>query len=220
MNNSVRPRDAASLVLICREGERIFVLMGRRPRAMAFAPDIFVFPGGKLDANDKTISPVTPLHKTTLSRLTTSTTSASLATALAITATRETYEETGLVVSKTGVGYTTASHQESWPPHDYPPFLDRFGILARAITPTSSPVRFHARFFSIMVQSGATQIKPRSNGELLDLDWWPLEKARTLPLFDVTEYVLSLVAQGRTGFDTGPVPLCHYKNDRLLIHNR
>ncbi|WP_238481776.1 hypothetical protein [Pseudochrobactrum algeriensis] len=40
----IRPRDAASLILIDRNGNEPRVLMGRRARAMHFMPDMFVFP--------------------------------------------------------------------------------------------------------------------------------------------------------------------------------
>ena len=45
----VRPKPAASLVLI-DEAER--VLMGRRPARSRFAPDAWVFPGGRVDRTD------------------------------------------------------------------------------------------------------------------------------------------------------------------------
>ena len=37
------------------------VLMGRRPQKSSFAPDVFVFPGGKLDPADRAVTPALPL---------------------------------------------------------------------------------------------------------------------------------------------------------------
>ncbi len=58
----VRPRDAASLVLVDRREGEPRVLMGRRHSRMKFVPDAFVFPGGKLDAGDLKARPATPLQ--------------------------------------------------------------------------------------------------------------------------------------------------------------
>ena len=49
----VRPRDAASLV-ICRQRKGVTeVLMGRRASRHRFMPNIFVFPGGRVDTADR-----------------------------------------------------------------------------------------------------------------------------------------------------------------------
>jgi 8-oxo-dGTP pyrophosphatase MutT (NUDIX family) len=52
VSGPVRPRHAASLILLRRERAGPTVLMGRRPAKSRFAPDVFVFPGGKLDRAD------------------------------------------------------------------------------------------------------------------------------------------------------------------------
>ncbi|PKQ09013.1 MAG: DNA mismatch repair protein MutT, partial [Alphaproteobacteria bacterium HGW-Alphaproteobacteria-12] len=46
VGRAIRPRDAASLVLIDRTSTEPRVLMGRRHARMKFVPDAFVFPGG------------------------------------------------------------------------------------------------------------------------------------------------------------------------------
>ena len=48
-----KPRDAASLLLLKKGSVGLSVLMGRRPPASAFIPDAFVFPGGKVDPDDR-----------------------------------------------------------------------------------------------------------------------------------------------------------------------
>ena len=52
VRRGIRPRDAASLVLIDTVEDEPRILMGRRHSRMKFVPDAFVFPGGKLDAGD------------------------------------------------------------------------------------------------------------------------------------------------------------------------
>jgi 8-oxo-dGTP pyrophosphatase MutT (NUDIX family) len=183
----VRPRHAASLILLrqTRAGPR--VLMGRRPARSRFAPDVFVFPGGAVDAADRATAPLVPLSEDCARR-----TGAppSLAKALAMAALRETAEETGVVL---------------------PSDLSRLRLLARAITPTASPVRFHARFF--VADADAAQGQPSETAELSDLAYRPLEEALKLPLFDVTEITLRALAA-----DRDPAPfLLTYRGERPWV---
>lgn len=78
----VRPVDAASLVLLRREGGSVSVLMGQRSARHRFMPRALVFPGGRLDAEDHGAGAAAP--------------EGGLAAAFATAALRETEEETGL----------------------------------------------------------------------------------------------------------------------------
>ena len=49
----VRPVDAAGLVLLRGSSDKPEVLMGRRHKRASFLPDIYVFPGGRLDDSDR-----------------------------------------------------------------------------------------------------------------------------------------------------------------------
>src|SRR5256885_6057616 len=48
----VRPRDAASLILLRGEGRDLELLAGRRPGHVKFMPGVWVFPGGAIDRED------------------------------------------------------------------------------------------------------------------------------------------------------------------------
>ena len=183
----VRPRHAASLILLRRSRRGAEVLMGRRPARSRFAPDVFVFPGGAVDAADRLVTPAAPLDALCARR-----TGAppALAQALAVAALRETQEETGVTL---------------------PDDLSALRLMARAITPTSSPVRFHARFF--MADAEQASGEPSETAELSDLAYRPLDEALRLPLFDVTELVLKALAASQE-----PSPfLLTYRNERPLI---
>ncbi|HKM71294.1 MAG TPA: hypothetical protein VJX94_14790, partial [Stellaceae bacterium] len=52
-NPVVRPRDAASLILLRGAGDDLEVLAGRRPRHAGFMPGVYVFPGGAIDPPDR-----------------------------------------------------------------------------------------------------------------------------------------------------------------------
>ena len=164
-----RPRNAASLVLIRRVGGVPQVLMGRRPRRSRFAPDVFVFPGGGVETVDYQARPLRPLDADCARR-----TGAPprLAEALAAAALRETAEETGVRL-----------------PADH----GALKLLARAITPTNSSIRFHARFFMIRVDTADTD--HADSHELTDLGFRSIEEALRLPLMDVTEAMLGALAR-------------------------
>jgi 8-oxo-dGTP pyrophosphatase MutT (NUDIX family) len=179
-----RPRHAASLILVRRSSKGPEVLMGRRPRRSAFAPDVFVFPGGAVEPGDYGAEPLRRLDPECARR-----TGASprLAEALAAAALRETREETGLIL-----------------PADH----GALSLVARAITPTMSPIRFHARFF--LADAEAASGDHADSHELSDLAFRPLADAQGLALMDVTEAVLAAVAA-----DERPAPfLFSYRGGR------
>lgn len=183
----VRPRHAASLILLRQTAQGPEVLMGRRPARSRFAPDVFVFPGGAVDDADRAATPIAPLSEDCARR---TAATPGLARALAMAALRETAEETGLIV---------------------PPDLSKLRMLARAITPPVSPVRFHARFF--MADAEHARGEPSESAELSDLAFRPIEEALRLPLVDVTEITLKALAA-----DPEPAPfLLTYRRLRPLV---
>ena len=61
---AARPRDSATLILVRRDNAEPQILMGKRSAKHAFMPNKFVFPGGKVDAGDARIEPVSYTHLT------------------------------------------------------------------------------------------------------------------------------------------------------------
>ena len=59
---ALRPRDAATLILLDRKDKEVLVLMGRRHAGHTFMPGKFVFPGGRTDPSDSRIPVAAPLH--------------------------------------------------------------------------------------------------------------------------------------------------------------
>jgi 8-oxo-dGTP pyrophosphatase MutT (NUDIX family) len=171
------------------------VLMGRRAARHRFVPHHYVFPGGRLDRGDATASARTRLPREVERTLQCN---SRMAHALAIAAVRETYEETGLALGAPG----------AWELH-------RLEYWLRAITPSSSPIRFHARFFAAEAKHFKGQL--RGNGELLDLDWRPLDECLKLPIVDVTEFILRRLAAGQR-FDD--VSLFSFRSGRVIVSPR
>ena len=55
---TVRPKDAATLIILDRGGAEPKVLMGRRHAGHRFMPGKFVFPGGRIEPEDRGVSAV------------------------------------------------------------------------------------------------------------------------------------------------------------------
>jgi 8-oxo-dGTP pyrophosphatase MutT (NUDIX family) len=180
---AVKPRDAASLVIVRGRGSAARVLLGRREPRHRFMPDVWVFPGGRVDRRDARASVSSELSPAVAAKLEARWPPAR-ARALAIAAIRETFEETGLAFGELVNG-------------ELHPALGSLDYLARAITPASSPIRFHARFFLTDAADGSGQLG--GNGELLDLRWIPIPEALELPIINVTRLVLQETARRAAG---------------------
>ncbi len=58
-----RPKDAATLILIDRSGDKPKVLVGKRHDKVVFMPGKFVFPGGRVDKSDNRVPVAAPIPK-------------------------------------------------------------------------------------------------------------------------------------------------------------
>ncbi len=164
-------------------------------------PDVFVFPGGRVDPEDARVPVSAELPPLEVSRIGTQR-SPRRARMLAVAAVRETYEETGLVIGDRVRGGLR-------------PDLESLEYIARAITPPQSPIRYHARFFMVRAERVTGRI--RSNGELLGLRWLSFAQASALPIIEVTQLVLE-EAQYRLSRDRfRGIPLISYRNGAVQL---
>ena len=95
---SQRPKDAATLILVRRDQAQPRVLMGKRAGGSAFMPDKYVFPGGRVDPHDGKAVAWEELRPEVEAKLRLH--SRRNPRAFALTAIRETFEETGLIVGR------------------------------------------------------------------------------------------------------------------------
>jgi len=197
------PRDAASLVLVRRSAQAgLEVLLGKRAGKHRFLPNVYAFPGGRVDLSDKSDSHFKPLSKYTKDRVLKLGWGEREAAALGIAALRETWEETGLALGPLRDGKLL-------------PDLSHLVYLCRAITPAQSPIRFHARFF--LADAGAAQGSLGGSGELLDLAFRPLEQALALPLADITEFVLRQLAELPASLIPARTAFWHYRLGKPMV---
>ena len=188
---SPRPKDAATLILVRRDQAKPRVLMGKRSGRHDFMPDKYVFPGGRVDSTDARAPIVSPLKKTTEAKLRLH--SRRAPQAFPLTAIRETWEETGLIVGKaTKVAGKPPQGWQKYYAEGAAPCLRKFQFIGRAITPPYRPKRFDARFFMAMAEDVLIDERPPADGaELHDLQWVTLSDALKLDLPSVTRFMLA-----------------------------
>ena len=196
MTDKTAIRDAATLILVRDPGGTPAVLMGQRGAAAAFMPSKFVFPGGAVDPDDA----VTPLAKglgaPCAARLAEDARGGPSAAALAATAIRELWEETGLVLGVPGPWPDAPADWAGFAATGHRPAADGLHFVFRAITPPGRPRRFDARFFLADAArvAGDPDDFSRASDELSHLRWVPLAEARRHDLPFITEVVLAEVA--------------------------
>ncbi len=188
-----RPRDAATLLIVRRDGIAPRVLMGRRSGGHAFMPNKWVFPGGRIHASDFRVPVVRELSEATAAALA-RTTSPSRARAIALAAIRETFEETGLRLAQPAPPLRSRGEWGAFLASGARPDLGALDFVARAITPPARSRRFDARFF-VADASALMSLDPGSgSGELDELAWFDWDSAGALDLPSITRAVLHEVA--------------------------
>ena len=164
--------DAATVILLRKNGDETRVLMGQRGKSAVFMPGKFVFPGGRVDPQDYEVTAPDMVNPVCRARLEAAATP-ELAAALLVAARRELLEETGLNLDP----------------------LASLRFIFRAITPPKRPRRFDARF--LMCDAGDVLDNlddfSRAEDELAHLQWVSVAEALTLDLPFVTRVVLAEV---------------------------
>jgi 8-oxo-dGTP pyrophosphatase MutT (NUDIX family) len=187
------PRDAATLILYRLDADQPRILMGCRSAGHDFMPDKYVFPGGRVDEEDvlaPTLTELLPDQHEVLSI-----DAQRPSRAYPLTAIREMFEETGLIVGRASA--PMANVPASWT--DYyaqgvAPCLQPFTFVGRAITPPMRHKRFDARFFMANATDALIDDRAPVDGrELADLRWFTLKEAGELDLPNVTRFVISEV---------------------------
>lgn len=221
---SPRPVDAASLIIVDRSKSEPRFLMGRRHSAHRFMPDFVVFPGGRVDPEDRRMSAFGALPDLTERRLMAHVVrpSAARARALALCALRETCEETGLLIGETGLG-SPEDVPASWTPFAEKavfPSLEAVHFVARAITPPGHAKRFDARFFAVDARSIAAQVDVGigPDSELVELMWLTAEETARARCARVTRVIIrEVAARLEAGLEKPlPVPFLFERNRRWL----
>jgi 8-oxo-dGTP pyrophosphatase MutT (NUDIX family) len=216
----LRPRDAATLIIVDGAAGAPRVLLGKRRDDMKFMPGKYVFPGGRVDKSDRFVAAADDLDPIEVRKLMLEmrgVPSSARARALALAAVRETYEESGLVIGSALNGQPIPK-DPSWRRFydtGFAPRLAPLTYFARAITPPGRTRRFDTRFFCV----DAAAIGHRADApeeELSGLIWMTIEEARTLDLPPITRVILEdltdRLKSGGLARKDAPVPYYHNRN--------
>ncbi|MEL6298628.1 MAG: NUDIX hydrolase [Pseudomonadota bacterium] len=184
------PRNAATVVVIDMNGGAPRLLMGQRNARQVFMPDVFVFPGGRVDEADANANLATPLSAVERTKLAIDVPDMGPAIAphaLAVTALRELHEETG---------YRLAPADDGSPGYD----LGDLTYFARAITPPGQSRRYDTRFFAA-TRAETLQRVADGDGELGNIGWYTLAEIAELKTAGITRQIIGDVARR---LDAGP----------------
>ena len=216
----IRPRHAATMILLDHSGREPTVLMGKRHHALKFMAGKFVFPGGRIEPADRRMAATSALSAEVETKLMARRVrrSTSRGRALALAAIRETFEETGLLLGTPGdvPAVVPPGPWQEFIGHGVVPDLRRVRFIARAITPPRRPRRFDTSFFSLDASAIAKKIDDvvTADTELVELVWVPLREAEQLDLPHITSVVLKELDTRLAGGmkDELPVPFYYEKS--------
>ena len=201
-------KDAASIVLVDSRGQEPRILMGKRAAKHKFMPNIYVFPGGRVDYADR-FGPVGLNYQDDtldlLMQQMRGRTTALRAQMMGLAAVRETFEEVGLKVGiESDTVHKTAN--PSWSAFckdGLKADLSKLSFIARAITPPGQNRRFDTRFFMADVSTYLDNQQAQSSEELEDVRWVTFAETKDLPLHFITKRILLSAQSGLEGRHSG-----------------
>lgn len=203
----------ASTVIVLRDRARTpRILMGQRGAKAAFMPNKFVFPGGAVDAGDHHVPLASGMRAPCVQRLDEGS-PPGLATALAVAAIRELFEETGQVLGTKGQWDAPPTDWTGFAATGHLPHAAPLQFVFRALTPPGRPRRFDARFFLIDANDLASDLDDfsQASDELSHLQWVDLDEVRRFDMPFITEVVLSEIA-ARVDDPAPPASVPYFKN--------
>ncbi len=208
---AIRPRHAATLIVVRRDAVKPRLLMGRRAKGHAFMPSKWVFPGGRVDRGDFTAPSASELDPEVENKLalTLRHKSPALPRALAMAAVRETFEEVGLLLAKPAPTRPGVGAWREFLAQGAAPDLAALTFVARAITPPYRPRRFDARFFMADAEALVSLERQPDCGELDEIAWVDLDEALALDLPNITRFVVAEVAERLKGAER-PAPFMRF----------
>ena len=220
-HRTIRPRDASTLILVDRTRHEPHVLVGRRHSRHAFMANKFVFPGGRIERSDARMASIGALDADSERRLRHGVPAkyTNKARMLALTALRETFEETGLLIGK------KAQAKSACPP-DWTPFADAgvvpdlsmLTFVARAVTPPGRARRFDTRFFVADRAHVAADLGDPSgpDAEFVELKWLPIAAAKESPdMPTISKTVLVEIERRLSARANLPVPYYLFRQGRF-----
>lgn len=201
-------RDAACVVIVDNSSSVPRLLMGRRHSDQVFLPNKWVFPGGRVEDEDRVFASAFPgaFSPDDL---------AQEIRPFALAGIRELFEETGLLIGSDGDLLDPGPAWQAFAAAGQMPAPEHLFPLARAITPPGRVRRYDTWFF-IASAAALSLERAATDGELLDLGWFTPDEAHRLDLPLITQLVLndvtSIIPSNRSFSEAG-TSLPYYYSD-------
>ncbi len=179
-------RDAACVLIADLKASEPRLLMGRRHSDQVFLPNKWVFPGGRVEDEDRALAhafaePFSPdglAHEIK---------------PFALAGIRELFEETGLLIGREGALDDPGPAWRTFATSGQTPAPGNVFPFARAITPPGRVRRYDTWFFITSAEAISADSSV-TDDELLDLGWFTFSEAAGLDLPHITRLVLEDVA--------------------------
>lgn len=203
--------------------------MGRRRPDQVFLPNVFVFPGGRVDPGDGVVPSVDELHEAEAALLALpgaghEAYEREAVRAFALAALRETFEETGFAIGGQAAEIGSAAREglpkgwEAFFASGVQPRLSGIQFFLRAVTPPGRPRRYDTRFFladarAIAFQGGAI------DDELSEIGWFGLDSLQNLEVPTMTRRVIGeltrVAAEGLATASSRAVPFYQWQDGAM-----
>jgi 8-oxo-dGTP pyrophosphatase MutT (NUDIX family) len=206
---AVRPKNAATVMIIRRDAAKPRVLMGKRHGGHSFMPDRWVFPGGRIDRSDYRAPFATDLRHDVAATFDRHL-PVGRGRALALAAIRETWEEAGLLLAKAAPARPGAGPWRTFVEQGALADLEALDVIARAITPPAVGKRFDTWFLLADAERLVSLERQADCGELEEIAWVDFDEAQDLPLPTVTRMMIK-EAVARMDDPSRPKPFLRFK---------
>ena len=206
---AVRPKNAATVMIIRRDGPKPRVLMGKRHGGHSFMPDRWVFPGGRIDRADYR-APFASDLKPDVGAVFDAYLKPGKGRALALAAVRETFEEAGLLLAKPAEPRPVAGPWREFVAQGALADLEALDVVARAITPPMVGKRFDTWFLLADAERLLSLERQPDCGELEEIAWVDFDEALALPLPSVTRMMIKESVE-RMKDPTRPKPFMRFR---------
>ncbi|MFP5449936.1 MAG: NUDIX hydrolase [Alphaproteobacteria bacterium] len=186
---AVKPRDAATIILVRRDAAKPRVLMGKRNSGHDFMPNLWVFPGGRIDRADFRAPHATDLRPEVAAKFDRHI-KPGRGRALAMAAIRETFEEAGLLLAKPAPPRPGVGPWREFLAQGAMADLEAMEIIARAVTPPMLAKRFDTWFLMADAERLISLDRQPDCGELEEIAWVDFDDALGLELPMVTRTMI------------------------------
>ena len=193
------PKLSASLLIVDTGGSEPRFLFGRRHARHVFMPNRYVFPGGRVDADDARVTAPIAMNgfdRSVVALALNRRNALRGAEAIALCAIREAWEEAGHMYGQPHAFEAKQSQWQEFVNNRLAPDPSSLRLLARAITPAALPRRYDAWFFIAFRHAIALSVDVCGPDSELDHQIWASEEETiAFDLPSITRMVLREAVQ-------------------------